>query len=76
MDVKYYGDVDGMDEHGGDTTVVCEDRCLGLPDQRRMKMDPRWASSPSISLPEVRFLRLSGVSVCHHSDPITRRKTI
>ena len=61
MDVKHYGDVDGMDGDGGDATVVGEDRCLGLPDLRRLKMDPRWMISPSRSLPEVRFLRFLGV---------------
>ena len=58
MDVKHYGDVDGMDEDGGDAVVADEDRCLSLPDLHRMKMDPRWETSPSRSLPEVRFLRL------------------
>ena len=47
-----------MDGEGGDAMVDDEDRCLGLPDLRRMKMDPGWMSSPSISLPEVRFLRV------------------
>ena len=61
MDVKHYGDVDGMDGDGGDAVVVDEDRCLGLPDLSRMKMDPRWMSSPSRSLPKVRFLRFLGV---------------
>ena len=55
MDVKHYGDVDGIDEDGGDAAVADEDRCLSLPNLRRMKMDPRWMSSPSRSLPEVRF---------------------
>ena len=50
-----------MDGDGGDAVVVDEDRCLSLPDLRRMKMDPRWMSSPSRSLPEVRFLRFLGV---------------
>ena len=50
-----------MDGDGGDATIVDEDRCLGLPDLCRMKMDPRWMSSPSRSLPEVRFLRFQGV---------------
>ena len=50
-----------MDGDGGDAVVVDEDRCLGLPDLHRMKMDPRWMSSPSRSLPEVRFLRFLGV---------------
>ena len=58
MDAKHYGDVDGMDGDGGDAAVADEDRCLSLPNLRRMKMDPRWMSSPSRSLPEVRFLRL------------------
>ena len=39
MDAKHYVDVDGMDRDGGDAAVIGEDRCLGLPDQRRMKMD-------------------------------------
>ena len=52
-----------MDGDGGDAVVVDEDRCLSLPDLRRMKMDPRWMSFPSRSLPEVRFLRLL-VSLC------------
>ena len=47
-----------MDGDGGDAVVDDEDRCLSLPDLRRMKIDPRWMSSPSRSLPEVRFLRL------------------
>ena len=50
-----------MDGDGGDAVVDDEDRCLGLPDLRRMKMDPRWMSSPSKSLPEVTFLRFLGV---------------
>ena len=50
-----------MDGDGGDAVVVDEDRCLGLPDLSRMKMDPRWMSSPSRSLPEVRFWRFLGV---------------
>ena len=50
-----------MDGDGGDAVVVDKDRCLSLPDLRRMKMDPRWISSPSRSLPEVRFLRFLGV---------------
>ena len=50
-----------MDGDGGDAVVVDEDRCLSLPDLRRVKMDPRWMSSPSRSLPEVRFLRFLGV---------------
>ena len=56
MDVRNYGDVDGMDEDGCDAAVADEDRCLSLPDLRRKKMDPWWMSSPSRSLPEVRFL--------------------
>ena len=47
-----------MDGDGGDAAVADEDRCLSLPDLRGMKMDPRWMSSPSRSLLEVRFLRL------------------
>ena len=47
-----------MDEDGGDAAVDDGDRCLGLHDRRRLKMDPRWASCPSRSLSEVRFLRL------------------
>ena len=50
-----------MDGDGGDAVVVDEDRCLSLPDLRRMKMDPWWMSSPSRSLPKVRFLRFLGV---------------
>jgi hypothetical protein len=50
-----------MDGGGGDAVVVDGDRCLGLPDLSRVKMDPRWMSSPSRSLPEVRFLRFLGV---------------
>ena len=50
-----------MDGDDGDAVVVDEDRCLSLPDLRRMKMDPRWMSSPSKSLPDVRFLRFLGV---------------
>ena len=50
-----------MDGDGGDAVVVDEDRCLGLPDLSRVKMDPRWMSSPSGSLPEVRFRRFLGV---------------
>ena len=61
MDVKHYGDVDGMDGDGGDAAVADEDRCLSLPDLRRTKMDPRWMSSPSRSLTEVRFLQFLGV---------------
>ena len=50
-----------MDGDGGDAAVDDEDRCLSLPDLRRAKMDPRWMSSPSRCLPEVRFLRFLGV---------------
>ena len=50
-----------MDGDGGDAVVVDDDRCLGLLDLSRMKMDPRWMSSPSRSLPEVRFQRFLGV---------------
>ncbi len=50
-----------MDGDGGDAAVVDEDRCLGLPDLSRMKMDPRWMSSPYRSLPEVRFRQFLGV---------------
>ena len=50
-----------MDGDGGDAVVDDEDRCLSLLDLRRMKMDPRWMSSPSRSLPEVRFLRFLDV---------------
>ena len=50
-----------MDGDGGDAVVVDEDRCLSLSDLRRVKMDPRWMSSPYRSLPQVRFLRLLGV---------------
>ena len=46
-----------MDGDGGDAAVVDGDRCLGLPDLSKVKMDPWWMSSPSRSLPEVRFLR-------------------
>ena len=56
MDAKNYGDVDGMVEDGSDEAVDDDDRCLGLHNRRRVKMDPSWASSPSRSLPEVRFL--------------------
>ena len=59
--MRNYGDVDGMDGDGDDAAVVDEDRCLNLPDQHRIKMDPRWMISPSRSLPEVRFLRFLGV---------------
>ena len=48
-------DVDGMDGDGGDVAVDDEDQCLSLPDLRMMKMDPRWMSSPSRCLTEVRF---------------------
>ena len=61
MDVKHYGDVDGMDGDGGDAAVADEDQCLSLPDLRRMKMDLWWMSSPSRSLSEVRFLRFLDV---------------
>ena len=50
-----------MDGDGGDAVVVDEDRCLALLDLSRMKIDPRWMSSPSKSLPEVRFRRFLGV---------------
>ena len=40
MDVEHYGYVDGMDGDGGDEAVADEDRCLSLPDLRRVKMDP------------------------------------
>ena len=46
---------------GDDAVVVDGDRCLGLPDLSRVKMDPRWMSSPSRSLPEVRFRQFLGV---------------
>ena len=49
-------DVDGMDGDGGDAVVDDEYRCLSLPDLRRTKMDTWWMSSPSRSLPKVRFL--------------------
>ena len=58
MDEEHYGDVDGIDGDDGDAAVDDDDRCLGLHTRRRMKMDPSWASSPSRSLPKVRFLRL------------------
>ena len=61
MDAKHYENVDGMDGDGGDAAVADEDRCLSFPDLRRMKMHPRWMSSPSRSLPEVRFRRFLGV---------------
>lgn len=50
-------DVDGMDGDGGDAAVDDEDRCLGLLDLCRAKMDPRCMSSPSRCLLEVRFQR-------------------
>ena len=50
-----------MDGDGGDAVVVDGDRCLGLLDLSRVSMDPRWMSSPSRSLPEVRFRRFLGV---------------
>ena len=50
-----------MDGDDGDAAVVDEDRCLGLPDLSRMKMEPWWMSSPSRSLSELRFLRFLGV---------------
>ena len=50
-----------MDGDGGDAAIADEDQCLSLPDLRRMKMDPWWMSSPSRSLPKVRFLRFLGV---------------
>ena len=50
-----------MDGDGGDAAMDDQDRCLSLPDMCRAKMDPRWMSSPSRCLPEVRFLRFLGV---------------
>ena len=61
MNVRNYGDVDGIDEDDGDAAVDDGDQCLSLQDRRRMKMDLWWISSPSRSLPKVRFLRFLGV---------------
>ena len=58
MDVKHYGDVDGMDRDDGNAAVDDDDWCLSLQDRRRLNMDPQRASSPSRSIPEVRFLWL------------------
>ena len=33
-------DVEGMDGYDGDAAVDDDDRCLSLPDLRRMKVDP------------------------------------
>src|SRR5215216_1225101 len=38
-------DVDTMDGDSGVAVVDDEDRCLILPNLRRVKMDPRWTSS-------------------------------
>ena len=43
-----------MDGDGGDAMIADGDRCLGLPNLSRVKMDPRWMSSPSRSLPKMR----------------------
>ena len=75
MDEEHYGDVDGMDGDDGDEEVADEDRCLSLPDMRRMKMDPQnefplqFPSGGEVSA-------TSGFSVCHLSDPIARGETI
>ena len=50
-----------MDGDSDDAVVVDGDQCLGFPDLSRVKMDPRWMSSPSRSLPKVRFRRFLGV---------------
>ena len=52
---RWIWDVYVMVGDGGDVVVDDEDRCLGLPDLCMVKMDPQWMSSPSRSLPEVRF---------------------
>ena len=58
MDEEHYEDVDEIGGDDGDAAVDDGDRCLSLQDRCRLKMDPLRASSPSRSLPEVRFLRL------------------
>ena len=65
-----------MDGDGGDAVVIDEDRCLGLPDLSRMKMDPRWMSSP-LQIPSGGEVSpTSGLSVCLLSDPVPRDETI
>ena len=50
-----------MDGDDGDAAVDDGDRCLGLPDLSRVKMDPRWMSCPSRSFPDVSFRQFMGV---------------
>ena len=76
MDAKHYGDVNGMDGDGGDAAVVDEDRCLGLLDLSRMKMDPPVDEFP-LQIPfggEVSAT--SGLSVCRLSHPVPQDETI
>ena len=76
MDVKHYGDVDEMVGDGGDAAVADEDRCLSLPDLRRVKMDPLVGEFP-LQIPSGgEVSTTSGVSVCHLSDLIARGETI
>ena len=76
MDAKHYGDVDGMDGDGGDEVVVDEDRCLGLPDLSRMKMDPQVDEFPLQILSGGEVSAISGCSVCRLPPPVPRGKTI
>ena len=72
-------DLDGMDgDDGGDEDAAVDedgDRCLGLPDLRRAKMDPlgkfplQMPSGGEVSV-------ISGCSVCRLSDPVARGETI
>ena len=68
-------DVDGMDGDGGDVAVDDEDRCLGLPDLCRVKMDPlgkfplQMPSGGEVSA-------ISRCSICRLLEPIARGETI
>ena len=66
---------DGMDgDDGGAVVDEDEDRCLGLPDLRRAKMDPL-GKSP-LQIPYGEFLVISGCFVSRLSHPVARGETI
>ena len=76
MDAKHYGDVDGMDGDGGDAAVADEDRCLSLPDLRRMKMNLLVDEFP-LQIPSGgEVSATSGLSVCRLPDPVPWGETI
>ena len=65
-----------MDGYGGDAVVVDEDRCLSLPDLRRMKMDPPMDEFP-LQIPSGgEVSAISGCSVCRLPFPVPRDETI